>query len=564
MAPRILSRPGKNLGEPAIVAYAEMNLFSKSSESLDLFPSYAKQALPSISAFPEASRLTVRNTLKTDAFIESPCHGTLGAQAHSVIIFLVQRDELVKMLDHRSIKNAASILGQIIDKRLRSGSLRFKITLFVVLLLTVTSSIFCVITIHIMDNYILNEIVKRGESLAKGVALSAGYSRLSSDLLGLDNLVYQAKTAYRDVEYVAIVNRHGKIIVHSDMRMSGRMLSAPEGRVISESGPTVRELSNESGSVFEISYPVVFMGKPLGNAILAINKSILQEARQKLIGRILIVYGGIIVLGVIASTSISTLLIRPIRELSAGVEKLKNGTAKDPLRIYSLDELGNLTSNFNEMSSLIAEQRTKLNKYSHDLEESYVSIVKVVAAAIDARDSYTHGHSDRVSQLSLLMGRHIGLNKPELEDLEVACLFHDVGKIKIPDSVLLKPGRLNPSEYCEMQRHVEYGACILDKAPSLRKYIPAVRHHHEWHNGKGYPDALNGDDIPVFASIIAIADAFDAMTTDRPYRKALSRGEALRELLRCSGTQFRADMVTAFITLMQQSATNESWISGAA
>jgi len=89
MAPRILSRPGKNLGEPAIVAYAEMNLFSKSSESLDLFPSYAKQALPSISAFPEASRLTVRNTLKTDAFIESPCHGTLGAQAHSVIIFLV-------------------------------------------------------------------------------------------------------------------------------------------------------------------------------------------------------------------------------------------------------------------------------------------------------------------------------------------------------------------------------------------------------------------------------------------------------------------------------------------
>ena len=468
------------------------------------------------------------------------------------------------MPDRRFIKNAASILRQIIDKRLRSGSLRFKITLFVVLLLTVTSSVFCVITIHIMDNYIVNEIVKRGESLAKGVALSAGYSRLSSDLLGLDNLVYQAKTAYRDVEYVAIVNRHGTIIVHSDMRMSGRMLSAPEGRLIRESGPTVRELSNESGSVFEITHPVVFMGKPLGNAILAINKSILQEARQKLIGRILIVYGGIIVLGVIASTFISTLLIRPIRELSAGVDKLKNGTAEDPLRIYSHDELGNLTSNFNEMSSLIAEQRTKLNKYSHDLEESYVSIVKVVAAAIDARDSYTHGHSDRVSKLSLLIGRHIGLNKSELEDLEVACLFHDVGKIKIPDSVLLKPGRLNPSEYFEMQRHVEYGACILDKAPSLRKYIPAVRHHHEWHNGKGYPDALHGDDIPVFASIIAIADAFDAMTTDRPYRKALSRGEALRELLRCSGTQFRADMVTAFIALMQQSATNESWISGAA
>ena len=470
------------------------------------------------------------------------------------------------MLNFRSIKAAVCTLRERINKRLRSASLRFKIALFVVLLLTVTSSIFCVITIHIMDNYLMNEIIKRGESLAKGIALSAGYSRSSSDLLGLDNLVYQAKTAYRDVEYVAIVNRQGKIIVHSDMRMSGRMLVAPEGRVISksESGAIVRELSDVSGSVFEIAYPVVFMGKPLGTAILAINKSILQEAQLKLIGRILIVYAVILVLGVIASTSISKLLIRPIRALSAGVDRLKNGTAKDPLRIYSQDELGDLTSNFNEMSSLIEEQRSKLDKYSHDLEESYVSIVQVVAAAIDARDSYTHGHSARVSQLSLLLGRHIGLNKSELKDLEIACLFHDVGKIKIPDSVLLKPGRLNPSEYFEMQRHVEYGACILDKAPSLRKYIPAVRHHHEWHNGKGYPDALTGDDIPVFASIIGIADAFDAMTTDRPYRKAMSKDEALRELLRSSGTQFRTDMVTAFVGLMRPYATNESRISGAA
>ncbi len=464
------------------------------------------------------------------------------------------------------MKAAVCTLRELIIKRLRSASLRYKIALFVVLLLTVTSSIFCVITIHIMDNYLLNEIIKRGESLAKGVSLSAGYSRSSSDLLGLDNLVYQAKTAYTDVEYVAITNRQGKIIVHSDMRMSGRMLVAPEGRVISksESGAVVRELSDAMGSVFEIAYPVVFMGKPLGTAILAINKSILQEAQLKLIGRILIVYAVILVLGVIASTSISTLLIRPIMELSAGVDRLKNGTAKEPLRIYSQDELGDLTSNFNEMSALIAEQRSKLDKYSRDLEESYVSIVQVVAAAIDARDSYTHGHSARVSQLSLLLGRHIGLNKSELEDLEIACLFHDVGKIKIPDSVLLKPGRLNPSEYFEMQHHVEYGACILDKAPSLRKYIPAVRHHHEWHNGKGYPDALTGDDIPVFASIIGIADAFDAMTTDRPYRKALSKDEALRELLQSTGTQFRTDMVTAFVGLMRPYATNESRISGAA
>ena len=466
------------------------------------------------------------------------------------------------MPDDRFVK-AAGRLRQIVRKRVQSVSLRFKISLFVVLLLTVTSSILCIITIRIMDNYILDEILKRGESLTKGVALSAGYSLSARDLLGLDNIVYQAKTSYTDVDYVAVIDRQGKIVVHSDMRMSGRMLSTPDSSLVSNTEPVVRELPKESGSIFEISCPIVFMGKPLGQTILAVNRNILLEARQNLIGRILIVYGAILVLGVIASTSLSRLLIQPIKELSAGVEKLKNGIAKDPLKIYSHDELGDLTSNFNDMSVLIAEQRAELTQYARDLEESYVSIVKVVAAAIDARDSYTHGHSARVSQLSLLLGRHIGLDRSELEDLKVACLFHDVGKIKIPDSVLRKPGKLNPSEFFEMQRHTEYGACILDKAPPLRKYIPAVRHHHEWHNGKGYPDALNGDDIPIFASIIAIADCFDAMTTDRPYRKALSRDEALCKIIQRSGTQFRSDLVNAFINLMQ-SSNNESNAQGAA
>jgi len=176
----------------------------------------------------------------------------------------------------------------------------------------------------------------------------------------------------------------------------------------------------------------------------------------------------------------------------------------------------------------------------------------VVAAAIDARDSYTHGHSARVAQLSLLIGKEIGLSKDELTDLEVACLFHDVGKIKIPDSILLKPGKLSPAEYKEMMHHAEYGASILSWAPSLAKYIPSTRHHHEWHNGHGYPDELVGDKIPLFAAIITIGDTFDAMTSDRPYRKALSEKEALREITRMSGIQFRPELVTVFVELMEK------------
>jgi putative nucleotidyltransferase with HDIG domain len=273
---------------------------------------------------------------------------------------------------------------------------------------------------------------------------------------------------------------------------------------------------------------------------------------------ILIVFGIIVILGMFASSLLASFLIKPIKELSAGVEELKNGTAKDPLRIYSQDELGKLTRNFNEMSALIADQRGKLTKYARDLEEAYVAIVRVVAAAIDARDSYTHGHSARVAQLSLLIGKQIGLLNDELADLEVACLFHDVGKIKTPDSILLKQGRLSPAEYKEMMHHVEDGASILSWAPSLVKYIPSTRHHHEWHNGKGYPDGLVGDNIPLFAAIINIADAFDAMTSDRPYRKALSEEEALRELERMSGIQFRPDFVVIFLQLMKESRVQDA------
>lgn len=440
----------------------------------------------------------------------------------------------------RLVKPSKALMS-LISQRLRSSSLRFKIAFFTVILLTCTSFALCFMTIRIMNDYILNEIVKRGESVGKGIAAAAGYSLLSKDLLGLDTLVYNAKKSNGDIPYVAIVDRTSKAIVHSDTPLIGETILIAQGRLFRKAadGTTIRELSKSSGTVFEIMCPISFMKKPLGHVILGINRSVLIEAQKKITNRILIIFGIIVSLGTFASSLLASFLIKPIKELSAGVDELKKGTANKQLTIYSHDELGQLTSDFNEMSAKIAEQKRKLSKYARDLEEAYVAIVKVVAAAIDARDSYTHGHSARVAQLSLLIGRQIGLSDEELTDLEVACLFHDVGKIKTPDSILLKTGKLSPAEYDEMKRHVEYGADILSWAPSLAKYISATRHHHEWYNGQGYPDRLVGDNIPQFAAIITIADTFDAMTSDRPYRKALSEDHALKEIKRMSGIQFR-------------------------
>ena len=439
-------------------------------------------------------------------------------------------------------------------QRYRSASLGFKIAFFVVVLIVSSSFILCIVTVQIMNNYILNEVIKRGESVGKSIAASAGYSLLSKDLLGLDNLVFKAKTGNSDMLYVAIVDPKMKTIVHSAADMIGESNPVAHGQIYRESvdGTIVRELTNSSDTIFEILCPIVFMKKPLGNVIIGMNKSVPLEAQRKIRNTILVVFGLIVLLGIFTSSLLASFLMKPIKELSAGVDELKHGTAKCSLRIYSQDELGKLTRNFNEMTALIADQRGRLTEYAHDLEKAYVSMVRVVAAAIDARDSYTHGHSARVAELSLLIGKQIGLSGEDLMDLEIACLFHDVGKIKTPDSILLKPEKLNRAEYEEMRKHAVDGASILGWAPSLTRYIPSTRHHHEWHNGKGYPDGLTGDNIPLFAAIISIVDAFDAMTSDRPYRKALTREKALQRIARMSGTQFRPDLTAIFIELMEK------------
>ncbi len=434
------------------------------------------------------------------------------------------------------------------------NSIKFKIAGMVLLLLIASALAFYTITLTIMNHHLLNEVLKRSEALSKSIAASAGYSLLSKDLLGLDNMVYRMRESNRDVESIAIVGPDMKIIAHSDIAKTGKTLSPPQGRLLQQGadGTTMTESTSLSVGSFNIVSPIVTFNKRQGTVILSVNKSSLQNAQHAARKRIMAFFSVILLLGIAGSVALSSFLTKPIQELSAGVDDLKEGKKYRRLKIYSQDEFGRLTASFNEMMVLIDEQSSKLNKYAKDLEDSYVSTVRVLAAAIDARDPYTHGHSTRVSMLSLQLGREIGLDNASLEELEVACLFHDIGKIKTPDSILRKRDKLNAWEYKEMMRHTEYGAAILSKASSLQKYIPPVRHHHEWFNGKGYPDGLKGDAIPLFASIIAISDTYDAMTSNRPYRNAISERETLEELMDCAGKQFHPDLVKVFTRIMDK------------
>ncbi|MCX7793268.1 MAG: HD domain-containing protein [Thermodesulfovibrionales bacterium] len=182
-----------------------------------------------------------------------------------------------------------------------------------------------------------------------------------------------------------------------------------------------------------------------------------------------------------------------------------------------------------------------------ELKETFYGTIEALAETIEKRDPYTGGHTRRVMQYSLATGRELGLSGRELENLKLAAILHDIGKIGIRDSILLKKTNLTEEEAMVMNLHPKYGAEILEHIKQLKDVIPGMRGHHEKYDGSGYPDGLKGEDIPLFARIIAVADAYDAMTTDRPYRKALSREQAFEELKKSSGRQFDPVVVNAFI-----------------
>lgn len=182
-----------------------------------------------------------------------------------------------------------------------------------------------------------------------------------------------------------------------------------------------------------------------------------------------------------------------------------------------------------------------------ELEEMFFQTAESLADAIEKRDPYTGGHTQRVTSYSLAIARHLQLNSSDKRCLKIAAVLHDVGKIGIEDQILRKPEPLSPEEYNTIKRHANMGAEILEHIRQLRDIIPGVKYHHEQMNGRGYPDGLKGEEMPVIAKIVAVADTYDAMTTDRPYRKALSKEVAMEELRRCSGAQFDRQVVEAFV-----------------
>ncbi|MBI2837669.1 MAG: HD domain-containing protein [Acidobacteria bacterium] len=245
--------------------------------------------------------------------------------------------------------------------------------------------------------------------------------------------------------------------------------------------------------------------------------------------------------GVFFAKRIST----PIQLLAKGASAMAEKDFSHKIEVRSRNEIGQLAATFNIMSDEIHDYVEKLKDAAEENSQLFLGSIKMLAAAIDEKDPYTRGHSDRVSRYSKAIARHMGLPAAEVERVGISALLHDVGKIGIKDNVLRKPDALTSEEFELMKQHPIKGATIMTPVSQLRGIIPGIRNHHENYDGSGYPDKMKGEEIPLVARIVSVADTFDAMTTDRPYQRAMDAEYAMGKIASWIGKRFDGRVVEA-------------------
>jgi len=242
----------------------------------------------------------------------------------------------------------------------------------------------------------------------------------------------------------------------------------------------------------------------------------------------------------------------PLQVLAQSSRAIARGDFSQRVHVKTRTEIGELATTFNTMSEELEQFVEDLKRAAEENKALFMGSIQMLAGAVDEKDPYTRGHSDRVTRYSLLIAKEMGLDPGFLEVLRVSAQLHDVGKIGIEDRILKKPGALTPEEFEIMKTHTTKGANILRPVTQLREMLPGIELHHEALNGRGYPYGLKGDEIPLLPRVIAVADTFDALTTNRPYQKAFDPVEAVRIIRNLSGQRLDPTAVNALLAVFQR------------
>jgi HD-GYP domain-containing protein (c-di-GMP phosphodiesterase class II) len=362
----------------------------------------------------------------------------------------------------------------------------------------------------------------------------------------------------RGLPVVFVVNREGRAVAHPDERAAFAERSMMDLKVVQEwvavgrqvksaLAPFTAEREGREAKMLG-AYATARLDEDARLGVIAIQdeqaalKSV-SDMRQQTYLISLFAAGVTLLIGFLFAKQ----LTRPVRELAEGAHRIAGGDFSQRINVRSRTELGDLGNSFNQMTDQLERFVADLRNAAEENRQLFLGTVKSLAAAIDGKDPYTRGHSERVARFSLAIADRLGLPDEEIEKLRISALLHDVGKIGIDDSVLKKPSALTDDEYEIMKQHPQKGYKIMSQIPAMKDFLPGMYMHHEMMDGNGYPQGLRGDQIPMQARIVSVADTFDAMTTDRPYQKGMKMDEAVARIKTFIGTRYDERVVTALV-----------------
>jgi len=398
-------------------------------------------------------------------------------------------------------------------------------------------------------------------ALVVAVPLSSDnqFTGMLAAVVSIDRLTDRIRDASVRDRLVFIVDGHGHIVAHPDTR------DVVPGRDVTSSSPIVRHLkelpqelhatetmhfvaSDQNGK-----HPREMIGTystipELGWAVIA--ERSLGEARidagvAELTHQALSFVVGVTIIALLIGYLFAVGITRPIRGLVESVRAISRAEFHERVKVEGAAEISELAETFNNMAGDIEQYVERLKQAAAENRELFLGSIRMLAAAIDEKDPYTRGHSGRVAKYSIIIGEYMNLDTEELDRLRISALLHDVGKIGVDDRVLKKPGKLTDEEFDLMKQHPTKGANIMRPVAQLKDMLPGIELHHERMDGAGYPHGLMGDQIPMMARIIAVADTFDAITTNRPYQSAMDLQFALDRITSLAISKFDPQVVAA-------------------
>jgi HD-GYP domain-containing protein (c-di-GMP phosphodiesterase class II) len=362
----------------------------------------------------------------------------------------------------------------------------------------------------------------------------------------------------RGLPVIFVVNKEGRAVAHPDARVAFAGRSMLDLKVVQDWSTTGAQVKSalapfnveRDGQEVRMlgAYATARLDQDATLGVIAIQdehaalQSVTEMRKQTIIISLLAATFALLIGFIFAKQ-----LTRPVRDLAAGAHRIASGDFSQRIEVRSRTELGELGESFNRMTDQLEHYIEDLRNSSEENRQLFIGTVKALAAAIDGKDPYTRGHSERVSRFSLAIGESLGLPDDEMEKLRISALLHDVGKIAIEDNILKKPAALTDEEFEIMKQHPQRGYKIMSQIPAMKDFLPGMYMHHEMMDGRGYPQGLKGDQIPMQARIVSVADTFDAMTTDRPYQKGMSLEDALARIKTFVGTRYDPQVVEALV-----------------